>query len=134
MLGIRNQNGGYMNFFTKKLKEPTLSDYTRIKGKVTSLVTHSLAIKKARSIIEGKSAQYWLVSYACNKGTFTKVHTGNLIDAITWFTTVQHNCTPIASWEITEEQYISIFVKNGIIDQLKIEGFKPTHLITQDDV
>jgi hypothetical protein len=129
MLGIRNQNGDYMNFFTKKLKEPTLSDYTRIKGKVTSLVTHSLAMQKSRNIIEGKTDQYWLVSYACNKRTFTKVHTGNLVDAITWFTTLQHNCTPIASWEITEEQYISIFVKNGIIDQLKIEGFKPTHLI-----
>ena len=101
MLGIRNQNGGYMNFFTKKLKEPTLSDYTRIKGKVTSLVT---------------PFRVWVVN------------------AITWFNTLQPNCAPIASWEITEEQYISIFVKNGIIDQLKIEGFKPTHLITQDDV
>lgn len=123
-----------MNFFTKKLKEPTILDYTRIKSKVTSLVTHSLAMQKARNIIEGKSDQYWLVSYVCNKVTFTKVHTGNLIDSITWFTTLQHNCAPIASWEITEEQYISIFVKNGIIDQLKIEGFKPTHLINQDDV
>ena len=118
-----------MNFFTKRLKEPTISDYTRIKSKVTSLVTHSLGMPKSRN----KSDQYWLVTYACNKATFTEVHTGNLIDAVTWFTTLQHNCAPIASWEITEEQYVSIFVKNGIIDQMKIEGFKPTHLIKQDD-
>lgn len=115
------------------LKVPTISDYTRIKAKVTELVTQSLQLQKAKNILDNKPDQYWLVSYTNSSTPFTEVHTGNLIDAITWFTTLQPKCVPVASWEITEDQYISIYVNNGIIEQMKIEGYKPTHLINQDD-
>lgn len=124
-----------MGIFSKKLKEPTIVDYNRIKGKITDLVNQSLNLQKARNIIDGKADQYWLVTYTHTGRslTFTEVHTGNLVDAIIWFTTLQPKCVPVSSWEITETQYIAIFVTNGILTQMAIEGFKPSHFIKQDD-
>lgn len=124
-----------MRIFSKKLKEPTITDYNRIKGKITDLINHSLNLQKTRNVIDGKSDQYWMVTYThTDKSlTFTEVHAGNLVDAIIWFTTLQPKYVPVSSWEITESQYIAFFVANGILSQMAIEGFKPSHFINQND-